>query len=73
MPPQRLCWSNRTSAAFGVAFDSCAWCAESGPSLALRRYHLTMYRVTVMLLMTLAVVAAGVAAYWVASVALEWL
>ena len=33
----------------------------------------TMYRVTVMLLMTLAVVAAGVAAYWVASVAMEWL
>jgi len=44
----------------------------SGPSVALRRY-LTMYRVTVMVLMTLAVVAAGVAAYWVASVALEWL
>jgi hypothetical protein len=32
-----------------------------------------MYRVTVMVLMTLAVVAAGGAAYWVASVALEWL
>jgi hypothetical protein len=32
-----------------------------------------MYRVTVMVLMTLAVVATGVAAYWVASVALEWL
>jgi len=47
--------------------------SESGPSLALRRYDLTMYRVTVMVLMTLAVVAAGVAAYWVASVALEWL
>jgi hypothetical protein len=31
-----------------------------------------MYRVTIMLLMTLAVVAAGVAAFWVAS-ALEWL
>jgi hypothetical protein len=32
-----------------------------------------MYCVTVMLLMTLAAVAADVAAYWVASVALEWL
>jgi len=31
-----------------------------------------MYRVTVMVLMILAVIAAGVAAYWVASVALEW-
>jgi hypothetical protein len=30
-----------------------------------------MYRVTVMTLMTLVVVAAGVAAYWVASVLLE--
>ena len=33
----------------------------------------SMYRVTVMILMTLVVVAAGVAAYWVASVLLEWL
>jgi len=32
-----------------------------------------MYRVTVMILMTIVVVAAGVAAYWVASVLLEWL
>jgi hypothetical protein len=32
-----------------------------------------MYRVTVMILMTLVVVAAGVAAYRVASVLLEWL
>jgi hypothetical protein len=32
-----------------------------------------MYRVTVMILMTLVVVAAGVAAYGVASVLLEWL
>jgi hypothetical protein len=47
--------------------------SASGPSLALRRHNPTMYRVTVMLLMTLAVVAAGVVAYWVASVALEWL
>jgi hypothetical protein len=38
-----------------------------------RRYDLTMYRVTVMVLMTLVVVAAGVAAYWVASVAVKWL
>jgi hypothetical protein len=45
----------------------------SGPSVALGPYDLTIYRVTVMVLMTLAVVAAGVAAYWVASVALEWL
>jgi hypothetical protein len=40
--------------------------SASGPSLALKRYDL-------MLLMTLAVVAAGAAAYWIASVALEWL
>jgi hypothetical protein len=45
----------------------------AGLSVALRRYDLTMYRVTVMILMILAVIAAGVAAYWVASVALEWL
>jgi hypothetical protein len=32
-----------------------------------------MYRVTVMVLMILAVVAAGVVAYWVASVALDWM
>jgi hypothetical protein len=32
-----------------------------GPSVALRRYHLTMYRVTIMVLMTLAAVAARAA------------
>jgi hypothetical protein len=32
-----------------------------------------MYHVTVMILMTLAVIAAGAAAYWIASVALQWL
>jgi hypothetical protein len=37
--------------------------ARAKPNVAFRRYDLTMYRVTVMVLMTLAVIAAGVAPY----------
>ena len=45
------------------------------PSVTLRRYCLTMYRVAFIrvVLMTIAAVAVGVAAFLIASVVLEWL
>ena len=58
-----------------VALGPLTLVCVAGPSVTLRRYCLTMYRVILIrvVLMTVAVIAVGVAAYWIASVALEWL